>query len=950
MATIDFKQSASAPKYTGEAATSDLFGANFLFARDGGWEQGEVSTPYKEFGWEVGLTTLRYPGGTMTEEKFDMANPNYDGEPDAGKKGYVPMSTFLEYAASVGASATIVIPTYKLYTDQFDELGNRKIDSEAEALVREFIQFTLQEALNAGVEIAGFELGNEWWVDNSEIFGFRMSPVEYGKIANFLAKIVQEEIDIHNASQAIWNQIDPDIAIQVGPGGNAEWYSREELGLPDTGKGDQVSATEVIFHQITDETSREAIDAILTHRYLHGTDEAITGWAYKPFTIWEDLARSTPGFSETFRRFVTEWNVSARNQVEIGIRQFDSMVLLVREMMIAGVDLANVWAVQQNNSTKLIYNTGLKETPYGGLTFSGTAFDMMAAQLPGLRVVQNSATLAGLQSAMFGSDSKLVYFLTNKTDCVRNDFISKSTVPAGTTHVSIYEVTTGADGKPTVSVRTFPISDLPSRIQLELSIDETVMVVFMKDNSGATIEGYDLADHLVGTAGNDLMSGGLADDTIIGANGNDTIWGESGNDYLFGGSGNDHLLGGAGNDLMYGGDGDDFLSSGGGADTIVGGQGNDTVSLEGLASGISVDLGAATPTLLPTTGLVFSEIENLISGDGHDRIRGCESANFIDGMGGDDLIEGLGGDDTVNGGGGDDRLFGGAGDDRVDGGSGNDFLSGGPGIDLLFGGDGNDLILGGEGFDILHGGDGDDVLHGEDGTDILLAGSGNDTVFGGVDHDRAFGGAGNDLIHGEAGSDFLDGGGGDDLIFGGPGPDTIRGGEGEDILFGNFSLGLPSWFLRGVYDSQLRSSVLEVILDRAQDQLLLTDSDQISGGRGNDILFGGSGADLLSGDDGDDWIFAFGGQDTLQGGAGNDTFFLDCATGGRTVILDFRSAHDSLVLWRHADSADGAAASFLDGFASKVDEGVLLDFRDGTEVLLVGLSDPLQLSASLWFC
>jgi Ca2+-binding RTX toxin-like protein len=949
MATIDFKQSATAPNYTGETATSDLFGANFLFARDGGWQPDEVSTPYQEFGWEVGLTTLRYPGGTMTEEKFDMGNPNYNGDPDAGKKGYVPMSTFLEYAASVGASATIVIPTYKLYTIQFDELGNRKIDPGAEARVREFIQFTLQEALNAGTEIAGFELGNEWWVDNSEIFGFRMSPVEYGRIANFLARIVQEEIDSQNASQPVWNQVDPDIVIQVGPGGNAEWYSREELGLSDTGKGDQVSATEVIFHQITDETSREAIDGILTHRYLQGTDKAITGWAYKPFTIWEDLARSTPGFSETFRKYVTEWNVSARNQVEIGIRQFDSMVLLVKEMMIAGVDLANVWAVQQNNSTKLIYNTGLKEAPYGGLTFGGTAFDMMAAQLPGLCVIQNSGTLAGLQSAMFGSDSKLVYFLSNKTDSVRNDYINKTTVPAGTTHVSIYEVTAGADGKPTVSVRTYPISDLPAKVQLELSIDETVMLVFMKGDNGATIEGYDVADNLVGTAGNDLMSGGLADDTIIGANGNDTIWGESGNDYLLGGSGNDHLLGGGGNDLMYGGDGDDFLSSGGGADTILGGQGNDTVSLEGLTSRISVDLGAATPTILSATGLVFSEIENLISGDGHDRILGCDSANLIDGMEGDDFIEGLGGDDTVNGGDGDDRLLGGAGVDRVDGGSGNDFLSGDQGIDLLVGGDGNDWISGGEGFDILNGADGDDVLHGDEGTDILLAGSGNDTVFGGVNHDRAFGGEGNDLIHGEGGSDYLDGGGGDDLIYGGLGFDKIRGSEGEDILFGNFSLGLPAWFLRGIYDSQLRSSVLEVILDRAQDQLLLADSDQISGGRGNDILFGGSGSDQLSGDDGDDWIFAFGGQDTLQGGPGDDTFFLDCDAGGRTIILDFRSAHDSLVLWGHADTADGVASSFLDRFASKVDEGVLLELQNGTEFLLVGLNDPAQLSASLWF-
>lgn len=942
MASIDLRQSAPVLAYTGTAATNDLFGANFLFSRDGAWQPGEVSRAYQGFAWETGLSTLRYPGGTMSEEKFDMANPNDMGDTAEGKKGLVPLSGFLEYAASIGATATIVIPTYRLFTDQFDPTGQRIIDPEAEGLVREFIQFTLQEANAAGTKIAGFELGNEWWVDNTEIFGFRMTPVEYGRIANFLAKIVQEEIDDYNYNEASWNRMDPDIVVQVGPGGNAEWYSRAQLGIPDVGTGPTISATEAIFHQITDPLSRAAIDGILTHRYLKGTDEAISGWAYKPFTYWESLAKATSGFKEDFRKYVTEWNVSATNATEIGLKQFDSMVLLAREMMIADVDIANVWAVQQNNATKLIYNTGLKDVPYAGLTFGGTAFDMMAAQLPDLRVIQNSGTLAGLQCIMFGSDSKVVYFLTNKTGALRNDSFNKLTVPAGTTHVSIYEVTVGADGRPTVTVRTYPLDELPSNVSLELSIDENVMMVFSKGDNGATIEGYDLADNLIGTVGSDSISGGILDDTITGSGGNDTIWGEVGNDLLFGGDGDDSIVGGSGNDLIYGGAGDDFIEGAWGTDTIFGGTGNDTLSLEDLEQSIFLDLGAAEPTLLASIGLVVGEFENLMTGDGHDSIRGSSAGNSINGIGGDDSIDGQGGDDTLGGGSGEDLILAGTGDDSVDGGDGNDRLFGNEGNDVLDGNNGEDWISGGDGNDIIQGRSGNDVLIGDEGADVLLAGSGDDTLFGGTGHDRLLAGVGNDLLFCEDGNDYGDGGEGDDLIYGGAGADSLFGGSGDDILFSGAPLNLPAWFLRGVYNSELLHVTVSAILEQVSKQSLSTDSESLSGSWGNDILLGGAGSDTLFGDGGDDWIFGFGGDDTMRGGLGEDTFVLDRNAGGRTIV-DFHNDTDTLILTGFFNFDESLTASFVDQFCSTVGQDVLLDLGNGTEILLKGLRNPALL-------
>lgn len=82
--------------------------------------------------------------------------------------------------------------------------------------------------------------------------------------------------------------------------------------------------------------------------------------------------------------------------------------------------------------------------------------------------------------------------------------------------------------------------------------------------SGLTGHGNALDNHIVGTAGNDIL---------YGEDGNDVIEGGAGNDTLYGGAGNDALFGGDGNDILYGGDGNDVLDGGKGADILYGGAG-----------------------------------------------------------------------------------------------------------------------------------------------------------------------------------------------------------------------------------------------------------------------------------------------------------------------------------------------------------------------------------------
>jgi len=80
---------------------------------------------------------------------------------------------------------------------------------------------------------------------------------------------------------------------------------------------------------------------------------------------------------------------------------------------------------------------------------------------------------------------------------------------------------------------------------------------------------------IVGTPGDDDLSGGREPDTFLGLGGDDEFQGSLDRDRACGGAGDDHLIGGPAEDVLVGGAGNDVLDGEGGLDRCRGGPGRD---------------------------------------------------------------------------------------------------------------------------------------------------------------------------------------------------------------------------------------------------------------------------------------------------------------------------------------------------------------------------------------
>jgi Ca2+-binding RTX toxin-like protein len=303
----------------------------------------------------------------------------------------------------------------------------------------------------------------------------------------------------------------------------------------------------------------------------------------------------------------------------------------------------------------------------------------------------------------------------------------------------------------------------------------------------------------VGTVNAEQILGSTGNDVISGLGGHDRLYGLSGIDVIRGGEGNDAVNGGSGADSLYGDAGDDVLDGGSGNDLIDGGVGNDVIDGGGQS-------------------------DRIFGGLGNDTIYG---ADFDIG------VFGGGGGATISGGVGDDVVIGG-GLDKISGDGGNDRLSIGVGSGDVFGGTGNDIIVSAN-FGVVDGGAGNDlvvwadesfsaneILHfveaqdasGIDAYDFsrvvspsfwgsLMEPSGVRADLRSGHHslsinrvidasaspltviENVVGSGLSDILIGNQAANTLSGANGGDIIFGEAGNDVLNGGSGDDSLYGD---------------------------------------------------------------------------------------------------------------------------------------------------------------------
>ncbi|QAX82644.1 large adhesive protein [Pseudomonas sp. DTU12.3] len=157
-----------------------------------------------------------------------------------------------------------------------------------------------------------------------------------------------------------------------------------------------------------------------------------------------------------------------------------------------------------------------------------------------------------------------------------------------------------------------------------------------------------------------------------------------------------------------------------------------------------------------------------------------------------------------------------------------------------------------------------------------------------------------------------------------PGNDTVSGGDGNDILFGdlvsfNGIAGEGYQAMQAFVAQQTGVDVSKVTTSNVHQYI--TEHYQafdVSGAHdGNDTLLGGAGNDILFGSGGNDLLDGGKGNDILLGGTGNDTLI-----GGQgNDILIGGSGADTFV-WKSGDTGNDVIKDF------KASEGDRIDLRD----------------------
>ncbi|KHQ53028.1 hypothetical protein [Mameliella alba] len=372
----------------GEAATAWLFGGNILAPRAPMTGPGS----YAEAVEAMGVTGLRYPGGSLTESYFDLSDPdattvvhNETGE----RQAFMPLSDVMAYAEETGRAVTIVLPTREQVSARFDDNGDRYADVD-EAELRGFVRDVVTGEYG-DAPVAGFEIGNEYWGSG------RMNAVEYGRVAAEMTRIIDAELQA--LAPLYPGAAEIDILVQMGTNFGessldeaydgmsnleiiADLNATYGLDLPPGRGVDWTEFNNLLVIEQFDPQELAAVDGVIAHVYSRGADMPHTRY-FALDQIQDTWFEENPDLEI----HVTEWNLRSNSDSldddrDYGLFQAQEMLEQVEAFLAAGVDAAQVWPLIQNTPSAL----GLGQE-WSGSTPPGEMFALMSANIPGMTML-----------------------------------------------------------------------------------------------------------------------------------------------------------------------------------------------------------------------------------------------------------------------------------------------------------------------------------------------------------------------------------------------------------------------------------------------------------------------------------------------------------------------------------------------------------------------------------
>lgn len=614
--------SANSGGLVGETINDQHHGVNLLFHSD----EVDADSDFRDVVDAVGAQTIRYPGGTTTEEYFDLAHPNaavqtniidvMHGEETIRSRDVLTLSEYLNYIAETNSHPVICLPTYRYF-----DLATGQIDPGAESEIKAFIRDLLSDQYGSADDVT-VEIGNEFYQTR-----FHWTDAQFAEVQAQIAEWIHEEATDLGLRDEI------DIFAQAG----RNYSDNAMMASHFTG------------------ADAEHVDGVVSHFYGTNSSGNTLGIGGGIGDRLDDInAVWGAALGGDFQLAVTEWNVGEDGQDNTlinGIMRSAPLLRIYAEMIEAGVDIATIWAAQSNTPAAL----SNKEGTGSDLSPTGMFLSMLAQSTEGKRLIDPDGhfklenawgTDLGYTYSFESEQSSVTYYVSgvDQTIDLTAD-LTRFYSDDATVYLRILGAAEGTTGTefwsdaqiyhlPDVALEgdenswTLDLTIAPYQLVEVHVLEPGVPLPFLTPDQQPVepepepYTGTEGDDQIFAAQGDDLVDGGAGDDVVGGGDGKDVLFGQSGNDELRGDAGNDALYGGRGSDVLWGGAGNDIMRGNRDDDDLRGGNGSD----------------------------------NLYGGHGHDMLSGDKHRDFLLGENGNDRLDGGTGNDNLTGGAGADTF------------------------------------------------------------------------------------------------------------------------------------------------------------------------------------------------------------------------------------------------------------------------------------------------------